>query len=265
MSAPSNNPSRNVPILFAILALQIACAVHCARSGRGGGGWIMVILFFPVIGSLAYVVMEVLPGSGVNRHAHKARAKLAAKLDPDKPIRLAREALETAETAANHVRLADALADRAMWDEAIPHYERGEAKAPGGSDRGIRLKLIKALFEAGRTKRARDLLEGLEPSTVRSDNDRASLLLARMLEAEGESGRALALYADVGLRLPGAEAQCRAAGLLISLGRRGEAVVPLAEAEKRARRMDRHERAKDADMFVWAAETLAELRAEGLG
>jgi len=29
--------------------------------------------------------------------------------------------------------------------------------------------------------------------------------------------------------------------------------------------MDKHERAKDADMYAWIAETLAELRAEGLG
>lgn len=252
-----------MPIIFAVMALQIACAVHCARTGRSGT-WVMIIIFLPVLGSLAYVVMEVLPGSGVTRTVGKAKAKAAARLDPDKPIRLAREALETAETAANHVRLADALAERALWDEAIPHYEQAEAKAPGGRDRGIRLKLIRALFEAGRLKRARDLLEGLEASPVGSDNDRASLLLARMLEAEGESDRALALYADVGVRLAGAEALCREAGLLLSLGRRGEAVALLAETEKRAKRMDRQERAKHAEMYAWAAETLAELRAEGL-
>lgn len=263
MSAPIGNPSRNVPIVLAVIALQIACAIHCARSGRSGV-WVMVIIFFPVLGSLAYVIMEVLPGSGVNRTARKARAKAAQVLDPERPLRQAREALEIADTAANHVAVADALSDRGEWAAAVPHYEQGEAKAPGGSDRGIRLKLIKALFEAGRTKRARDMLEALESSLVRSDNDRASLLLARMLEAEGESARALAVYADVGLRLPGAEAQCREAGLLISLGRRRDAVAPLAEAERRAKRMDRHERAKDGEMFAWAAETLAELRAEGL-
>jgi hypothetical protein len=253
-----------MPLLFiAIVALQIACAVHCARSGRSGV-WIMVIIFFPVLGSLAYVVMEVLPGSGVNRTVGKARARAAQKLDPDRDIRHAREALELAETSANHVALANALADRGLWAEAIPQYEQGEAKAPGGSDRGIRLKLIRACFEAGQVARARALLEALPSSSLQSDNDRAALLLARMLEEAGESARALAIYADVGARLPGAEAQCREAGLLLSLDRRAEAVAPLAEAEKRAKRMDRHERAKHGDMFAWAAETLAELRAEGL-
>ena len=254
-----------MPLVFlAIIALQIACAIHCARTGRSGV-WVMVIIFAPVLGSLAYVVMEVLPNSGVPRTMHKARVKAAAKLDPDKPIRQAREALETADTAANRVALADALADRGLWDEAIRHYEQGELKAPGGADRAIRLKLIRALFEAGRMKQARDMLEKLESSSVRSDNDRASLLLARMLEQEGESERALALYADVGVRLPGAEAQCREAGLLLQLGRRSEAAASLAEVEKRAKRMDKGERVKDREMYDWASETLAELRAEGLG
>src|SRR3954468_12088273 len=110
-----------MPIFLAILALQVACAVHCARSGRGGGGWIMVILFLPVVGSLAYVVMEVLPGSGAHRAAHKARAKAAQKLDPEKPLRQARDALEIADTAANHLKVADALADRGEWNTAILH------------------------------------------------------------------------------------------------------------------------------------------------
>ena len=119
-----------------------------------------------------------------------------------------------------------------------------------------------ACFEAGRFKAARELLESLPPSTARSDNDRANLLLARLLEEAGEKERALGLYADVGERLPGAEAQCRQAALLIALGRDGEAMAPLTEAEKRAQRMDRHERAKEADMYAWAADTLAEMREE---
>ena len=163
------------------------------------------------------------------------------------------------------LKVGDALAGRGEWNTAILHYEQAEAKSPGGSDRGIRLKLIKACFEAGRTKRARDLLEALPPSGLQSDNDRASLLLARMLEADGETARALALYNDVGRRLPGAEAQCREAGLLLSLGRRAEAFIALTEADRRAKRMDRHERAKDGEMFAWAVQTLAELRAEGMG
>jgi len=119
-----------------------------------------------------------------------------------------------------------------------------------------------ACFEAGKSTRARELLETLPPSGAQSENDRAALLLARLLEEAGETDRALAIYAEVGTRMPGAEAQCREAALLMSLGRRRDALVPLVEAEKRAKRMDRHERAKQSEMYDWAARNLAELRAE---
>jgi hypothetical protein len=250
-----------MPIIAAIILLQIACAVHCVRSGRSGL-WIMIIVFFPVLGSLAYVIMEVVPQYSAGRTARKVKSAAVKAIDPERELRAARMALETADTAASRTAYADALAERKMWLEAIGHYEAGEAKAPGGSDRAIRLKRAKACFEAGRFKAARALLDSLPPSTVRSDNDRASLLLARLLEEAGETKRALALYADVGERLPGAEAQCRQAALLIAEGREGEAMAPLTEAEKRAERMDRHERAREAEMYAWAAETLAELRAE---
>jgi hypothetical protein len=253
-----------MPIIAAIILLQIACAVHCVRSG-GSGLWIMIIVFFPVVGSLAYVVMEVWPLYAAGRTMRTVKGAAVKVIDPERELRAARMALETADTAANRTAFADALAERKLWLEAIGHYEAGEAKAPGGTDRAIRLKRARACFEAGRFKAARALLATLPPSNVPSDNDRANLLLARLLEEEGETEQALGLYADIGERLPGAEAQCRQAGLLIALGREGEALAPLAEAEKRAERMDRNERAKEADMYAWAAETLAELREDAPG
>ncbi|HVQ10014.1 MAG TPA: tetratricopeptide repeat protein [Allosphingosinicella sp.] len=253
-----------MPVIAAIVLLQIACAVHCVRSG-GSGPWIMIIVFFPVLGSLAYVVMEVLPRYGASRTVRKVKGAAVKVIDPERDLRAARMALETADTAANRTLFADTLAERGLWAEAIGHYEAGEAKAPGGKDRAIRLKRARACFEAGRFKAARELLESLPPSAAQSDNDRAALLRARLHEEAGEDAAALALYADVGERMPGAEAQCRQAALLVTLGRDGEAMAPLIEAERRAQRMDRGERAKHADMYAWAAETLAELRADEPG
>ena len=62
------------------------------------------------------------------------------------------------------------------------------------------------------------------------------------------------------MRLPGAEAQCRQAALLIKLGRKSAALPVLAEVERRLKRLDPGERAKDADMYDWAMRSLAELR-----
>ena len=247
-------------IFLASILVQIACAVHCVRNGRNQM-WLMVIIFLFLPGCLAYFIFEILPGLGASREARAVKRAAVKVIDPERDIRLAREAVEIADTAANRIALGDALVSHGRWNEAIPHYDIAEGKAPG-VDRPTRFKLALACFEAGKGARARELLEALPPSGSTSENDRAALLLARLLEEDGEEDRALAIYADVGERMPGAEPQCRQAALLMKLGRRSEALRPLAEAERRAKRMDRHERAKQSDMYAWAADTLAELRAE---
>ena len=250
-------------MLFVWLSIlvQIACAVHCVRNGRNSL-WLMVIIFLSFPGCAAYAIFEILPYYGGSRRVRAVRQAAAKALDPERELRRARAALDIADTAANQIALADALGALGRWAEAIPHYERAEAKAPG-VDRPSRLKLATACFEAGRSKRARALLDSLPPSGSQSENDRAALLLARLLEEEGEAARALAIYAELGERMPGAEGQCRQAALLLAQGRRSEALPLLAEAETRAKRMDRYERAKQADMYDWAAEQLAELRQSG--
>ena len=238
--------------------LQIVCAVHCVRN-RGNNLWLMVIIFLYVPGCLAYIIFEILPQSAGHREVRRVRAATAKALDPERDVRAAREALETADTAANRIALGDALAEQGQWIDAIPQYEAAEAKAPA-PERSTRFKLARACFEGGRVARARTQLESLPPSGSQAENDRSELLRARLLEEAGETDRALALYEDVGRRMPGGEAQCRQAALLLSLGRRGAALPLLVEVERRVKRLDRIERANHADMYDWAARTLAELR-----
>ena len=247
-------------IFLASILVQIACAVHCVRNGRNQL-WLMVIIFLSLPGCLAYFIFEILPELMGRREVRAVRRAAVKAMDPERELRLARDHVEVADTAANRIALADALVAHGRWGEAIPHYDIAESKAPG-VDRPTRFKLALACFESGKSARARELLEALPPSGSQSENDRAALLLARLLEEDGESDRALALYAEIGERMPGAEAQCRQAALLMAIGRRREALPPLAEAERRAKRMDRQERAKQSDMYDWAAQNLAELRAE---
>jgi len=247
-----------MPILGLSILIQILCAVHCVRQGRNSL-WLMVIIFLSLPGCLAYAFFEILPQYSGRREVRAVKAAAVRRLDPERELRLAREALDLADTAANRIALADALADSERWREAAQAYGEALGKTPG-SDRATRMKLARALFESGDAAGARRELEALEPSGSQTDNDRAALLLARSLEECGETDRALALYADVGSRLAGAEAQCRQAALLIARGRRREALPLLVEVEARAKRLDRFERARDPEMYDWAARTLAELR-----
>ncbi|HEX4738708.1 MAG TPA: tetratricopeptide repeat protein [Allosphingosinicella sp.] len=249
-----------MPFLFLSILIQIACAVHCVRNNRNGL-WLMVIIFLSLPGCFAYAVFEIFPAYAGRREVRALKSAAARKLDPDREIRRAREAVEVADTAANHSILADALAATGEWKQAAAHYREALDRAPGGGDRAAKVKLARAELEAGDDATALALLEALPPSGSDSENDRAALLLARALEGCGETARALALYEELASRMAGCEAQCRLAALLITSGRRADAIEPLTEVERRVKRLDRFERAKDPAMYEWAARTLAELRA----
>lgn len=250
-----------MPLIFGgltVILIQILCAVHCVRSGRNQG-WLMVIIFLPLVGSLAYFVIEILPGMGQTRELRAAKAAAVKAVDPEREVRAAQEAIEVADTAASRLALADRLTDLERWGEAIPHYEIGIAKAPR-PERGAGFRLARAQYQAGRAVEARATIAALPETGSPSERDRTSLLLAKVLDEVGEHDAALALYGDVGERLPGGEAQCRAAALLLRLDRRDEARAMIEEVERRLKRIDRHERAAHRDMYDWAARTLAELR-----
>jgi hypothetical protein len=246
----------------AIIGLAVGCIVHCLRTGRNPY-WILPLLVFPLVGSLAYLLVEVAPRIGARREVRFAKEAAAKAIAPERAVRAARDALETADTAANRIALGDALAGQEDWSGAILHYREALAHAPLG-DRPTQLKLARACLEEGDAAEARRLLETLPETQSQAEKDRAGLLLGQVLDACGEPEAAIALFADVGERLPGGEAQCRQAGLLIEQGRHAEAVAALLEVERRTRRLDRYERLRHRDMYAWAARALAELRAKGV-
>jgi hypothetical protein len=250
-----------MPYLALILIAQIACAIHCLRNGRNPW-WIVGIIIFPLIGSAAYVILEVLPGRA-RRDLRIAGQMAARKIDPDAEVRAAAAALDTADTAANRIALGDALAGQARWREAAGEYREALAKAPLG-DRPTQMKLARALLEDGDAAEARRLVESLPESGSAAERDRADVLRARALGELGETDAAVAIFRDVGTRMPGGEAQCREAALLLADGRDREAAAPLAEAVRRAKALDRYEKLRDRDMYAWAEKTLAELKARGM-
>jgi hypothetical protein len=252
-----------MPFIGLSILIQLLCAVHCVRN-RGNSLWLMVIIFLSIPGCLAYFVFEIFPQLTGRREVRAVKAAAVRRLDPERDLRAAREALEMTDTAANRTALGDALADSGAWAEAALHHREALAKMPRG-DRIGQFKLARALLESGNAAEARRMFEALPESAAAGENDRVALLLARSLEALGETEQALALYDDIARRLPGGEAQCRQAALLIARGREREAMAVLAEVEKKAKRIDRYERKRQADMYDWAARTLAELRAAQAG
>ena len=121
-------------------------------------------------------------------------------------------------------------------------------------------KLATSLYGIGSSAEALALLDAIEPPLGQSERDRQQLLRAKVLEHLGRKDEALALYEDVVTRMPGEEARCRYAALLLDQGWDRKALKILEEVESRMKRLDRQQRAAEADMYRWATETLRSLR-----
>lgn len=242
----------------AIIAIQVACIVDVVRNRRNSI-WIMALVFLPLASTIAYVIVEVLPRMKHNRHLRQAQAQLVEKLDPERELRAARDALDVAQTAANRMRLADALVARGRHAEALPLYRDAIGKARPDYRGGE--KLARCLFLADRSQEALDALDTMSPPSTPSDKDRVALLRARILEELGRDAEAEIIYADLVDRYPGDEVRCRYAGLLLKQGRKTDARRLLDEVEHRLKRMTKLQRAENGPMYDWAMSKLTELRA----
>ncbi|MFS0735678.1 tetratricopeptide repeat protein [Sphingomonas sp. 1P06PA] len=248
-----------MPFLILSIAIQVALIIHVVRNGRNQL-WILAIALLPVAGSLAYLILEILPGLRHQRHVRTLSAAAGKAIDPERELRAARDALEVAETAANEARVGDALAALDRPGEAIRHYRAAIARSPG-QDRGLSVKLARCLLDSGDAVGALALMEALPPAGTPSAADRESLVRARALHAADRREEAATLYADIATRLPGDEARCLQAALLIEMGRKADALAVLEEVERREKRLDRLARAEHRAMYDWAQTALADLRA----
>lgn len=240
----------------AVLALQVYCIVDVIRRGRSYL-WIMALVFLPVASALAYFAVEILPSLQGNRHVRVARQKLVEKLDPERELRAAQQALDVADTMANRLRVADALTALCRHPEALPLYQRGAGPRP---DFRTGEKLARSLFLNDKPEEALSVVDALPKVTGQSDRDRAVLLRARILEDLGRNDEALEHYAEVVERVPGDEARCRYAALLLKVGRKDEARRLLEDVEHRMKYLDRHTRLSEAQMYEWAMKELTALR-----
>jgi len=239
-----------------ILGLQVYCIVDVIRRGRNSL-WIMALVFLPVASALAYFIVEILPSLQHNRHVRMARQKVVEAIDPERELRAAQQALDIADTMANRLRVADALTELGRHSEALPLYQRGAGPRP---DFRTGEKLARSLFLNDKPDEALTVIDALPSVTGQSDRDRATLLRARILEDLKRNDEALALYGDIAERVPGDEARCRYAALLLKVGKKAEARRVLEDVEHRMKYIDRHSRVENAPMYDWAMKELSGLR-----
>jgi hypothetical protein len=208
-----------IPIL--IIAIQAGLIVHVIKTGRSML-WILAIGLLPLVGSLAYAAVEILPEMFGGRTARRAKSGVERRIDPDRDLRRASAEVEISGNVDARRRLAEELFERSQFDAAIDVYQGG-LKGIFEHDPTLLLGLARAQFAKQDFATARLTLERLTQHNPDFKSADAQLLYARTLEAQDALDEAERAYAALAPGYPGAEARLRYGVLLKRRGKLQEA------------------------------------------
>ena len=148
-----------MPVALVVLLLDITLIYHASKTGRLQP-WAFIILMIPLVGALAYIVVELMPEWFGSPGAQQARKRIAGKLDPEKFYRELSDRLANADTIANRVALAAECLRVGRFDEAERHYDR-VLTLPMGNEPGYMLAKAQAQFGLNRPADALADVDGL--------------------------------------------------------------------------------------------------------
>ena len=205
-------------LLFILtLAIQAGLIVHVIKTGRNTL-WIWAIALIPAAGSLAYVVVEILPEVFGSRTARRTRAGVERMIDPNRDLRRAAAEVEISGNVDARRRLAEEHYERGQYAQAIEVFTGG-LRGIFEHDPTLLLGLARAQFAARDFAAARATLERLTQHNPDFRSPDGQLLYARALEAQDALDEAEHEYGAVAPSYPGAEARVRYALLLKRRGK----------------------------------------------
>lgn len=236
----------------AIVIFQIICIVHAVRNNNAS--WIWLILFFPLVGCIVYLATEA---RGVGRGGRKLAGQLVDVALPTRRLEALRAQLEHAPTVENRMALAEECVRHKRYDEALELYATTGVHK---DDPEILKKRASVQFEMGKPADAKATLEHLFEINPRERTAAMRLLLARIIETEGDDAATLAAYEAATPGAIGDEVRCRYAAALEKAGRRDEALAIYTRIVKDSARSDGRYR-RDNREWIQTAKTKLDAKA----
>jgi hypothetical protein len=209
--------------LLGILHLLIAIAfvLHAHRTGRPQF-WYMILIFLPLVGSIAYVLFELLPEAANSRRGRQVAKDVRTIFDPDRDWREKSQRVQETDAVDAKLKLAQECERRGMWGEALGMY-RKSMQGIYADDPELMRGLARAELGAGNAQVALDVLDRLQSEHPKYQHQDAHLTYARALEALDRLAEAETDYRALIPYFVGAEARTRFALLLQKTGRPSEA------------------------------------------
>ncbi|WAC75832.1 tetratricopeptide repeat protein [Roseateles sp. SL47] len=212
------------------MLLALFCAVHVVRNGQQLY-WLIILFSFPLLGSLVYLFVIILPHSRLEHGARKVVRSAARAVDPGRELREAQAAFDDTPTAQNQMRLAAALLDAGDATQAAERYQAC-LQGPFAKDLEIRLGAARAFLEAGNAGKALDHVRSIRAEQPNFRAEAVALVTARSLAALGQGVEARAEFESASERFGSVEVWAEYAIWALQTGDQATAEPLLARIDK---------------------------------
>ena len=244
-----------MPVALVVLMLDITLIWHASKTGRLQP-WAFIILMIPLVGALAYIVVELIPEWFGSPGAQQARRRMSERLDPEKRYRELSDRLSRSDTIANRDALAAECLKIGRFNETERHYDHVLTQ-PMGREPAYALGKAQAQFGLSRPADALATLDDLKKHWPDFESAEGHLLYARALAEVGRIDEALDEYHALSDYFPGAEAKVRYGMLLHMVGRTAEARVVFNELLLQMRRAPKYLRDAQGEWLSIAEKQLS--------
>lgn len=199
-----------------IWIIQLALIIHVLKTDRSRY-WLLFLIFMPMIGGIAYLVIELLPEFSRSISGQRAVRNVKKTLNPGADLRLHEAAWEQSPNVDNGRRYAEALLDAEKPAEAEDIVNLA-LKGLFSTEPTLLLVKARIQFDHDRPDEAVESLETLQQHNPDFRNAAGHLLYAQALEATGKTEKAIREYSAVSGYFPGVEARYRLALCLKTAG-----------------------------------------------
>jgi hypothetical protein len=237
---------RFTPYGIVILLIQFACAAHAYRTGRSFL-WILAIMFFPVVGVIAYILFAVLPDLFGSNGARRFADDIVNVADPGRGYREKKRNVEMVGSNKAKKELADECLKQGRFKDAVDLYDSALNGPLGGDDPSLLRGRARARLLAGDGAGAQADFDALRTTDPISFDADAALDYARALALQGKNDDAVRHYENLIRTYPGEEARARYALLLQKMGETDKAKALFKEILDSVRHAPGHYRRRQRE------------------
>jgi hypothetical protein len=200
--------------------------IHVLKTGRNRM-WIMMLVFMPLIGGIAYLVIEVLPEFSGSLTGQRAMRGVKKTLNPGADLKQHEAAWAQSPNVDNGRRYAEALVNAGKLVEANEIINQA-LKGLFSTEPTLLLVKARIEFEQDQMAEVIETLELLQNKNPEVRSPEGHLLYARALESENRADEAIKEYSSVSGYFPGVEARYR---LALCMQNAGKQVASKSEFE----------------------------------